>query len=511
MAFKNTYKSVSGWERSYFGGYNRLIWDHPYVSIDYTVDIIPDKELKKDFGYSAEKLIKMYLIKIKELGLLGYFKTRIETRKSLFSTKKFEVISLKNESVLFAICQSDQELAPLFEHHKNGIFGSSIEREIQEDDNEEEGKGKGKKDKEQGGGGGGKKGIKNEGDQDQEDQEGQGQGDQEGDDQEDQDGQGQGDQEGDDQEDQDGDGEGDGEDEQEQNEDEKPANSTKLGEMIGRMKKDDPFTRYSSRINGAKKNPSFKAIPECTPYRFKDDEIKNGEALVKMLDISFDPKSDVVKNLKVGKLDVSKIAEVPAGNLSVYKQTVEEQDTKPFTVCILADMSGSMRGNRITTQFSLLNSLYLGLSQILPSDKLFIYGHTGEQEPEIYTFFSPYEQEYDKRINAYHRINFQENYDGPVIEVIHEKIRKMTDDRIIFISLSDGEPCGYDYGGGDDYKDLKRILEKCRRDEFVTVGIGIQAEHVKDLYQYPVVVNDLSNMIKEVSNMINKVVRIEFK
>jgi cobalamin biosynthesis protein CobT len=255
-----------------------------------------------------------------------------------------------------------------------------------------------------------------------------------------------------------------------------------------------------------------KQIKEGSAYRFTEAEKKDSEMLIKLLDISFDPKSDDVKNLRIGKLDTSKIAEIPAGNMSVYKQTVEEQDTKPFSVCILADMSGSMgHGSRIQSQRHILNTLYLAMSQILPPDKLYIYGHSGDCSPEIYTFYSPYDPEYEKNIKFYNNVHWCQNYDGPVIEAIHKKVRETNDDRIIFISLSDGEPCGNGYGGQAHNEELKRILERARRDEFVTVGIGIEADHVGALYTYSKVVNDLRLLPKEVSSIVNQVVRVEFQ
>jgi hypothetical protein len=175
-------------------------------------------------------------------------------------------------------------------------------------------------------------------------------------------------------------------------------------------------------------------------------------------------------------------------------------------------MSGSMgNGNRIESQHHMLNTLYLAMREILPEDKLFIYGHSGEYTPEIYTFYSPHDTDYEKNIKFYRSVSWRQNYDGPVIEAIHKKVRETNDDRIIFISLSDGEPCGNNYGGTEHNEELKRILEKARRDEFVTVGIGIEADHVGALYTYSKCVWDLRLLPKEVSSIINQVVRVEFQ
>jgi hypothetical protein len=63
----------------------------------------------------------------------------------------------------------------------------------------------------------------------------------------------------------------------------------------------------------------------------------------------------------------------------------------------------------------------------------------------------------------------------------------------------------------DDIVDMKRILEKAKRDEFVTVGIGIQYHSVEGLYVYSKVVEKLNTMVRDVSHVINNVVRAEFK
>jgi nitric oxide reductase activation protein len=98
-----------------------------------------------------------------------------------------------------------------------------------------------------------------------------------------------------------------------------------------------------------------------------------------------------------------------------------------------------------------------------------------------------------------------------VVKAIHEKVRTMTDDRIIFLVLSDGSPAGENYGSEEDIKDFKRIVERAKRDEFVTVGIYIQYAGVKDMYNYHTVIQDMDEMPKKVSHILNKVVKSEFQ
>jgi hypothetical protein len=495
----NVWSSISGWERSHFGGFKRLLWDYPFIKLDYEVRVEAAKGIKDEHGHNADKLIKMYLMKVKDLSLVEYLTyDQIEEKTYFGTTRKYDVLRLNHEGVFNSVLGSDKELAPLFEHYREDILASYVKMEVPEEGEGKSGKGEDEEGEDEGKG----KGEKGEGDGEGEG-EGQGQGEGEGDDE------GEGDGEGD------GDGEGEGEGEGRSSSSGNSQGDTSgsaLKEAINKMSKWEPYK--GGNLSKFEEKAKFTALPssrKTSKYEFHREEIKNAELLVKMLDIDFEPKDDIVKSLRLGRLDTSKIAEVPAGNLSVYQQTLEDQDTQPFSVCILADMSGSMGGDRIQVQKQVMNSLYLAMSQILPANKLYIYGHSGEYRPEIYTFYSPYDTDYEKNIQSYDSIDLCQNYDGPVVEEVHRKIRETNDDRIIFITLSDGEPCGNNYGSYDDVADLKRILEKCRRDSFVTLGIGIQTHHVKNLYTYSQVVYDLSEMSKDVANIINKVVRAEFK
>jgi len=465
--------SVSGWEKSHFGGFYRMIQDYPYIKLDYSVRIEGTPELTKDLGwFTSEKLIKLFLIKLQSFDGLFTLTSEIVEKKSFVGlvTKKYEVTTITQSSLTYLLDRiEDSEYQPLFAHYAKSLIGSTLEKELPEDKNDDQ---------------------DNEGEDSPEDEEDKSKG-KEG-------------------KSKDGDGLGEGKSEPKPTTRKEPS---KVIEAIKKMVEFKPSNGFNS-LSDFSAAPVFKTIDVSylSEYRFHTQEIKDAENLLKLLDISYDPKSDVVKSLRAGKLDVQKIAEVPAGSTSIYKQTVEDVDTKPFGVCILADLSGSMaQGTRLATQKRVLNTLYLAMSQIVPSDKLWIYGHTGDDEPEIYTFCSPYDTNYAQNIKAYDAVSICQNYDGPVIEAIHKKVREMTDDRIIFISLSDGQPAGNGYGDTSDIIDMKKIVERARRDEFVTVGIGIQYMSTPGLYQYSITVDDLSQLVKDASKLINKVVLTEFK
>jgi len=491
---KKKFWSTSGWENSHFGGFNRIIWDYPYIKMPYEGGInVPDGLRKSSGIHTSEKLIKIYLMKCKEYGLIPYLDMKEVVKKNIIGRDtRYEVLDLSSEAVMNTVLTKSTEFAPLFEHFREDILASSIEVEVPE------GSGKGKP----------QEGDEGE-DGENEDGQGEGQGEDEKEDKEGQ-GSGEGEGEGDEDQDSDPDNEGKGEGAEGQGGwGSSKSKFEKLKEVIDKMNEQKPINKFGSLSSDSLK-PKFIPVKPKSPSSRKDydptkEEQLNADLLLKLLDISFDPKSDEVKNLKLGKLDTAKLAEVPAGNISVYKQTLEEQDTREFAVCVLADMSGSMEGRRLNTQFRVLNSIYLALKEIIPADDLHIYGHTGDEpEPSIYTFCSPHSPDYLHNINRYYNISCESNYDGAVIETVHKKIRETTDRPVILISLSDGQPC-------DSVDDMKKILERARRDQFVTVGIGIETDYVKNLYTYHKAVYDLSEMSREVAQIINQVVKTEFQ
>jgi hypothetical protein len=472
---KKAWNSVSGWERSHFGGFKRMVYDYPYVSVDHKANIDTPNGLARNLGsvFNAEKLIKIYLMKAKkhEAAMATLLREKVSITESVdpFTRRpiKTQRMTLDHEGVFEYLLNHEPEFAPLFEEYRKEIFSSYIETELPEG------------------------------------QEGEGQGEGEGDG----DGEGQGEGQGD-AKPKNGDGEGEGEGPTTKSYGGWGAGKKSLQEVLDAMKEFKPFSASKIGeevpIRWLSKPRYGRSEGYTTEREFTTEEKINGDRLVKMLDISFEPKSDIVRSLRAGRLDTSKIAEVPAGNTAIYRQTLEDQDTKPFAVCILADMSGSMDGAKLHAQYHVLNSLYYGLHQIIPPDDLYIYAHTGDDEADIYTLCSPHNPEYEKNIGMYYDIDTECNYDGTVIEEVHKKIRNITDNPVIMITLSDGQPC-------DSEEAMKKILEKARRDQFVTMGVGIKAPYVSKLYTYHCVVEELDTFISDVSQLINKVVRTEFK
>lgn len=459
-------KSSSSWETSYYGGYTGLIYDHPDVKLSWEVELeIPGAELG---FYTKKKLLEIFLMKVKERNLVPILvKNATEiTRKGFFfgKDKKYMIANKdQQKKVLESIINSETEYSSLFVHYQKTILNSDVMVEIPDPNQSGEGSGKGKGKKGEDGGPSGK--GKSPGDEEED--------------------------------------EGESEAEKARRYQAQREYMKKMLEETTKKEKWSP-----SKISNFSGKPVW-VYPKGSPKSLHTPEEEAlANSLVKMLDITFDPQQDRINSLRTGKLDTRKVAEVIPGNLNIYYKVEEDQTTKPFSVVILADESGSMRGKMKKTR-SLVKVLYLAFSQIVPKNKLYVLGHSGPDYPEIFVYQDPYHDNFDESIEG--MAGKQENYDGPVIEEIHKKIRGYTDDNIIFIVLSDGAPSGDGYGSANDVKDLKRIVEKCRRDGFVTVGVGIEYD-TSHLYDYNCIVSAMSNdMVKRTSFIINKVVKTEFQ
>jgi hypothetical protein len=260
------------------------------------------------------------------------------------------------------------------------------------------------------------------------------------------------------------------------------------------------------------KQPVFIPIVNGRKTVYNNSDLMEIRRIVDRLDISFEPDSDELKSLRQGKIDTNKLAEVLAFNDRIYSRVVENQKTKPFKVILLCDESGSMFENlKYKKQYNLVKLLFGAFSHILPLQDISVYGHSGREYPEIYIYHDVYNPSFDYTIDHMLRTQRLSNYDGMVIEAIYNRTRIITDEPILMIIISDGEPAGYGYGGKSDIDDMVRMIEKCKRDKFVIMGIGFEFDGVQDLYYYHTIINDMNKLAESTTNLLNSVVKAEFK
>lgn len=464
-------QSSTQWEKSFYGGFYNLIFDHPEINIDFDLEY----DTKNTMGlpwHINNKLIKIFLLKIKEFNLIDQFMINctVEKRKKYF--REFEAVVVNPNSLkssLESIIQKDSELGNLFSHYSAIILSTEVYYELPKEPPPPP--------KVPTSASGEESPSFNDGPPSP----------------------------------------------PPPPTPEGPAKAptvvvveemkkSKFKDALGAVAKREKFFTVNSVSNALfKEGAKFLHHENGKKTRYRDEHHFFAGQLVKMLDISFDPKRDRVTSQRTGKLDQRKIGEVPGGNLNIYYSEEENQSTKPFSVCILCDESGSMAEyGKIHRAKDLMKVLYLSFSQILPQDKIFVYGHSGYSAPAIFVYQDKYNHTFEERIDAL--TSRSSNYDGPAIEKIYEKIREFTDDNIIFIVLSDGQPAGQNYGAEKAVEEMKKILEKCRRDGFVTVGLGIKYFTFPGIYNYSTIIDDLGmEMMKKTAMVINKVVKTEFQ
>ena len=230
-----------------------------------------------------------------------------------------------------------------------------------------------------------------------------------------------------------------------------------------------------------------KAYENMFGENYEDLSRQISAHLIKTLDITFDPTSDVIKSTRQGKIDSNKLVCATAGDLNVYQRKEENQIVRPFKVVMLGDESGSMCDSARIQAF-MMEAYYNGFCEIMNPDDIFVYGHSGEYDPEIYIYNEPGVTDFKERIQLMD--SKCENYDSPVIEKIHERVRGMTDSPILMLYFSDGAPSGNGYGGNSAEKELIRVSEKCKRDEFLVIGVGFAGRDLSQLYHFHVNVNE---------------------
>lgn len=558
MSKWKSWKSSTNWEDSWFGGYYKMLFDYPEIKKPFEIDTnIPDSDLTY---YSSNKLIDMFLLKVNEHGLIQDFLLGAEIKKVqswYWGSKEKQKLVIHPKALvhtLSLVIDKETELKNLFDHYSKIIIGTQFEFPVPDQDSKSK-SGEG----EEGGSEGSPEASEGQSQDSDEQEKGEGSGGEGEDEEKDQGNEGSGKGKDGEQKEKEqesksgGQGKGDQKDkEQQQKKDSKSnggkgADSDAKGEQIKEgihklaahmaatlisdvHKVKSRWTYETGYVTGDfKKLTKWKMMPKrnrkCNFSRLEELYAKH---LLASMDISFDPDSDRVSGLKMGKLDAKKLAECQAGNFHIYYTEQENQTTRPFSVCLLMDESGSMHDGyspdhetcykgKQAHQIQIAKILWKTFSSILPPDKIFVYGHSSSSEgysreyPHLRIYNDKYNHCFEETIDGQVNNIWSGNFDGPAIESVYEKVREFTNDNIIFICISDGLPCASGYGGMTAVDEMKKVIEKCKRDGFVTIGIGVYLGAIKEIYQYHTIIEDLDLMAKQVSTLVNTVVKTEFQ
>lgn len=214
-----------------------------------------------------------------------------------------------------------------------------------------------------------------------------------------------------------------------------------------------------------------------------------------------------------GTLDTTKLVEALQGVPQVYFRTGEIKTNK-VSVAILVDESGSMSWgiddghSRISISRDAAILLNESLSSI-PGIDLYIYGHSADEgsskEVDIRIYKEP-GFPFDYSLTNLRARN--ENRDGDAILNVAKRIRKFTEEPILFFVISDGDPLANDYYGLPAVKDTASKIRRAEKLGFEIIQVQIGDGHISNIKmmfnKYIILKNDLSQLPEKLGSILKK-------
>ncbi|MGV1754797.1 cobaltochelatase CobT-related protein [Agrobacterium sp. CG674] len=232
---------------------------------------------------------------------------------------------------------------------------------------------------------------------------------------------------------------------------------------------------------------------------------------------------------KRGKLHSPSLFRVSQGDPRVFSQK-QEHTSKDTAVCLLADNSGSMWGEKMKlamiASYALMATLdavkipheVLGFTSGDYSDMPYSLREAMQADIEkskinydrIEPIMIPIYKAFDERLNATvkrrfaYMMNAQNglngNIDGESLEYAAERLMKRREKRKVMIVLSDGQPAGSDKSGPH----LSYVTRQLEKQGIECIGIGILDGSVRKYYSKHVVLRNVEELPNEVMTEIKK-------
>jgi hypothetical protein len=236
----------------------------------------------------------------------------------------------------------------------------------------------------------------------------------------------------------------------------------------------------------------------------------------------------VMKSMKSGRLDTSKLAEAKQHVSTIYER-IGEVKTNKLCVAVLVDESGSMGGSKADGAGAAAIFLREALIKV-PDVELFIYGHTadlpsswhdtrdlkykgGSGTTQVFVY-----QEPGMKISK--NLGFisgkYENRDGTAIISVAKRVRSKTQNRGVLVVISDGSPSANNYGGETARKDVQKRALQAEQLGFEVIQVTIGGYRSTDMFRTVVDIDDVRQfpekfvalLKKKVNTMIKETVKL---
>lgn len=226
--------------------------------------------------------------------------------------------------------------------------------------------------------------------------------------------------------------------------------------------------------------------------------------LSRVLRWELDNKRGVIRRQKRGNLDGGLLAEAVQGTPNVYSKKYNSFYTA-VDIILLVDLSGSMAGKKIDVARELTVMINEAIDRV-PNMNLYIYGHTADRGSEASTDITVFRE--GNIVNKEAMGGMEDdsnNRDGDAILYCAKRVRRLTENKILYLVISDGAPSAYGYYDG--ITDTKNKVIQVEKMGMEVVHVAIESSvPSKSMFKNYVTYSDLSTTVKDMSNLVKKLI-----
>ena len=240
----------------------------------------------------------------------------------------------------------------------------------------------------------------------------------------------------------------------------------------------------------------MKSMPVMDKYNDSLSRVRRYiPAISKSLKCSSMEYKLIHKGMRSGMLDTGKIAEAFQGVPTVYMREGQVKSDR-IAVCILIDESGSMYGEGETAARDtavLLNEAVGTLQNV----DLYIYGHSTDGGTALYVYR---EKNYHPKYALGGTDSRWGNNDGTAIREAAARVRRHTQENVLFFMISDGAP-------NESVQEVRQAVLDVEKQGFAIVAVSIEPQYDPSLmYHRNVNLSDMSRLAVDLGKMVKKAI-----
>ncbi len=260
---------------------------------------------------------------------------------------------------------------------------------------------------------------------------------------------------------------------------------------------------------GTNRNIKFMvAQPDKVKYRLALENVRNLVASVRKAFKAHYRHTEVdVHNLRNGTLDPTKLAEARQGVQNVYMRHAKTITDK-VSVALVVDESASMKTDKKMESAREVAILLSEAIKDVPEMELFVYGHHADIGLPNTTNINVYR---DKT----HTVDFALgntkadgcNRDGVAFKEIALDIRRQTENKILMVVISDGNPNAENYRGMQAVEDTQRQVREIERMGFSVMQVSLKGGvDSKLMFRHWVTFTNMSLLAHDISQVVKMAV-----